>query len=73
MKQNFFEVLKLIEIFVSENWLALYANYSFGPQWSSDISMVIYSLIPLLSKLVITFLRKIAQKFAICHFIKWFY
>ena len=73
MKQNFFEVVKLIEIFVSENWLTSNANYSFGPQWSSDVSMVNYSLIALLSKSVKTFLRKIARKFAICHSLKWFY
>ena len=52
MKQNNFEVVKLIEIFLSENWLTSNANYSFGPQWFSDVSMVIYSLIPLLSKSV---------------------
>ena len=73
MKQNFFEVVKLIEIFLSEYWLTSNANYSFGLQWFSDVSMVIYSLIPLLSKSVKTFLRKIARKFAICHSLKWFY
>ena len=73
MKQNFFEVVKLIEIFVSENWLTSNANYSFGPQWSSDVSMVNYSLIALLSKSVKTFLRKIARKFTIFILLEGFY
>ena len=39
-----------MEIFHAKNWSTLMANYSYGPQWSSGISMDTISLDPPLMK-----------------------
>ena len=39
-----------MEIFHAKNWSTLMANYSYGPQWSSGISMDTIRLDPPLMK-----------------------
>ena len=38
-KENFFELMKIIWDILYQNWSTLKVNYSYGPQWSSEVSM----------------------------------